>query len=170
MVQSITRIRTGEPRTTMTTTFLTPRDEAVLYMSVQPPEVDPSIPVACALLDEVLTSPRWDELIDPKTLDLYAPSHCVLGQTGTWRYHDGKIPGDGVVPWATFGEGDDYLEHWLDAHPTAATALGANYALVTEVFGACVDDLDDGTDQNDQWRRWLSYRQAMRAQATQEAA
>lgn len=140
------------------------------HVPPEPPEVDPLIPVACALLDEVLTSPRWDELIDPDTLDLSMPAYCVLGQTCSWKGHGGRIPGDGTVPWESYSDGDDYLTSWIDSHPTAAGAIGANYELVNTVFGADVDDLEDGTTQDEQWRRWLRYRQTLRSQSTQEAA
>ncbi len=133
------------------------------------PEVDPLIPLACTLLDTVLTSPRWDELINLNTLDLVVPAYCVLGQTSQYKSHHGKIPADGVVPWYSYGEGSEYLTDWIDAHPQVADAIGANYELVGTVFGATIEDLDDGTTQDDQWRRWITYRQAMRAQAMPEA-
>jgi hypothetical protein len=134
------------------------------------PDVDPRIPQSCALLDEVLTTPLWDLLIDPETFDIRERECCVLGQTGDATH----IPNEGEVPWDSYGEGEQYLMDWLDDNPNAAEKIGANHQLISDAFGAeigywpAVDHWQDGMSQNEQWLVWIYYRQKLRAYERQE--
>jgi hypothetical protein len=130
------------------------------------PTVQSSIPKACKLLDVVLGTQRWDELINQKTLSLSDGEYCVLGQTGRDGFLEGRIPNDDRVPWYTYGDGVTHLHVWLAEHTQQAEKIGANAELIQETFGANVRLIkSDGVwlSQNEQWRAWLTYRQQTRA-------